>query len=223
MKRLFLCVAFVLSSYDLFAGDGADTSPVGDNQELAGIYREDQADRTMAPGREIDWNAVSPRDEAREIRVKELMSSGSLKSGADYFHAAMVLQHAVTPDDYLLAHDLCVIAIGKGEPQAKWLAAASLDRFLVSVGRPQRYGTQFGSKRIHQPMRLAPVDPTVPDSIRAEMNVPPLDEAKKREAKMVEEFEAKKKAPNKTLEPTATSVTPAADAPVAPAAAAAHL
>jgi len=197
MKRLILCVAFALSSHVLLGGDGAAASNNRDNQELARIYQEDQSDRTMAPGHEIDWNVVSPRDEAREIRVKELLSRGSLKSGADYFHAAMVLQHAVTPDDYLLAHDLCVIAISKGEQQAKWLAAASLDRFLVSVGHQQRYGTQYGSTRIHQPMRLAPVDPTVPDSIRIELNVPTLDEAKKKEAKILEEFAVKKKAPTR--------------------------
>jgi hypothetical protein len=30
----------------------------------------------------------------------------------------MILQHASTPDDYLLAHDLSVIAISKGEEKA---------------------------------------------------------------------------------------------------------
>jgi len=165
-----------------------------DSEELKRIFEEDQADRSPAmSGQAIDWSVVGPRDEAREVRVKELLGQGALHTGADYFHAAMVLQHAPEPDDYLLCHDLCVIAIGKGEARAKWLAAASMDRFLVSIGRLQRFGTQFGGTRAGMPMRLRPVDPAVSDRLRQEFNVPPLAEAKKREAKMREQFEAKKK------------------------------
>lgn len=134
------------------------------------------------------------RDEARELRVKELIQAGALTTGADYFHAAMILQHASEPDDYLLAHDLCVIAIAKGEERAKWLAAASLDRFLMSIGRAQRFATQFVSKRSFHPPVLAPVDPKVPDHLRRELNVPSLQEAKAREAEMQKEFEASRRA-----------------------------
>ena len=31
----------------------------------------------------------------------------------------------------------------QGHRAARWLAAASLDRFLMSIGLPQTYGTQF--------------------------------------------------------------------------------
>src|SRR5687768_41936 len=94
------------------------------SDELQRLFVEDQADRAPASGNNIDWEAVGVRDETRERRVKELVRAGALKSGADYYHAAMILQHAPEPDDYLLAHDLCVIAIGKGEQRAKSLAAA---------------------------------------------------------------------------------------------------
>ncbi len=158
--------------------------------ELKKLFDEDQADRSgLVPGKSVDWEAISMRDETRELRVKELIQAGVLSSGADYFHAAMVLQHAPAPDDYLLTHDLCVIAISKGEERAKWLAAASLDRFLIGIGRPQRFGTQFQSRRTFVPPKLAPVDPTVPDQLRRELNVPTLEEAKKREAAMAKEFE----------------------------------
>ena len=43
----------------------------------------------------------------------------------------MILQHGGGPEDYLLAHELCVVAIGRGE-ERKWLAAASEDRFLMT-------------------------------------------------------------------------------------------
>lgn len=169
--------------------------PPQSSAELKQLFDEDQADRTTVPGKNIDWEAVTRRDEARERRVKELLQSGALQSGADYYHAAMVLQHAVEADDYLLAHDLCVVAISKGEERAKWLAAASLDRFLVAIGRQQRFGTQFSSKRSFQPPKLVPVDPNVPDQLRRALNVPSLEEAKAKEAQLAKEFEARLRAP----------------------------
>src|SRR5262245_58418050 len=95
-----------------------------DNEELARLFREDQDDRSTA---DIDSAAVEPRDRKREARVLELYRANQLQSGADHYHAAMVLQHGRTPEDYLLAHELCVVAVSKGEERAKWLAAASED------------------------------------------------------------------------------------------------
>ena len=59
--------------------------------------------------------------------------------------APMVLQHASRPEDYLLAHEFCVVALAKGEKSARWLAAATEDRFLMNLKRPQRFGTQYFS------------------------------------------------------------------------------
>lgn len=160
----------------------------GASEELTKLYKDDQDDRVVRLGQTIDWEAVGIRDEQRELKVKQLLAKDSLGSGADYYHAAMVLQHAGSPDDFLLAHDLCVIAISKGESKAKWLAAASIDRFLVSIGRPQRFGTQFQSKKSFRPPMLVAVDPSVPDALRKELDVPALEEAKKKEAEMVSSF-----------------------------------
>lgn len=162
--------------------------------ELAKLFTQDQADRKA---QDIDWSVVGARDNQRELRVKELIAADALRTGADYYHAAMILQHAPTADDILLAHDLCVIAIGKGEERAKWLAAASLDRFLVRIDRPQRFATQYGSDRANAPVSLKKVDPLVPDSLRRELNVPPLAEARKREEKFAKEYaeEQRRKTP----------------------------
>jgi hypothetical protein len=160
------------------------SSPV--DVELKKLFDDDQAARIASPGKVIDWSKLQLQDEARQLRVKALVASGGLTSGADYYYAAMVMQHSNERDDYLLAHDLCVIAISKGETRAKWLAAASLDRFLVAIGRAQRYGTQFNSNHPSRPPKLAPVDPSVPDSLRQELGVPTLDEAKAKERQFAE-------------------------------------
>jgi hypothetical protein len=176
----------------------ADVPPEADNAELRSLFEADQGDRMPPPGKltavNIDWNAVTARDRVRERRVKELLAGDTLRTGADYFHAAMVLQHAPKPEDFLLAHDLCVVAIAKGNQNAKWLAAASLDRFLTNIGRPQRFGTQYFSKDLDHPVTLVATDPEVPDSLRRALNVPTLEQAKEREKQFAREFEERRAA-----------------------------
>jgi hypothetical protein len=191
--KVVLVIAGVLLASASLLSAAADIA-IGASEELTKLYNDDQADRIFRPGQTTDWEAIGIRDEQREMRVKQLLAAGSLGSGTDYYHAAMVLQHASSPDDFLLAHDLCIIAISKGEGKAKWLAAASIDRFLVSIGRPQRFGTQFQSKKSFRPPMLVVVDPSVPDSLRKELDVPTLEEAKKKEAEMVSWFNDTRKA-----------------------------
>lgn len=91
-----------------------------DNEELARLYREDQGDRTSQDGKPLDGAFVIPRDKARLARAKELYTQNRLQTGGDYYHAAMILQHGDESEDYLLAHELCVVSIARGENRAKW-------------------------------------------------------------------------------------------------------
>lgn len=166
------------------AASAAPPSPASpreetENPELARLYAEDQADRKPAPTQAIDWSVVGPRDAVRLARVKELYSAGELRAGADYYHAAMVLQHGAEPEDYLLAHELCVVALSKGYTRALWLAAATQDRFLRSIGRPQRFGTQYRSENGGATF-LQETDERVSDHHRRAMKVPSLAEARAR-------------------------------------------
>jgi hypothetical protein len=52
----------------------------------------------------------------------------------------LILQHSLAPEDYLLAHELCVVALSQwktnvGALDARGLAAASEDRFLMSINQ----------------------------------------------------------------------------------------
>ena len=110
------------------------------------------------------------------------MSQLQLYTGADNYYAAMILQHGEKPEDYLLAHELCIVAISKREAKAKWLAAATEDRFLMMIGHPQRFATQFrADKGVY---RLYETDSRVTDELRHALDVPSFAEAKAREAKM---------------------------------------
>jgi hypothetical protein len=158
------------------------------NAEVERLYSEDQSDRQRDP---IDWSVVGKRDSQRRERVLALYRAGELKTGEDFFHAAMVLQHGNRPEDFLLCHELCVTAIfAHGDEKggwvrgAKWLAAASEDRFLGSIDRKQRFGTQYKTHDPDPTWRLDPVDDDITDAIREAWGVPSLAEAKKREVEM---------------------------------------
>ena len=160
----------------------AQSPATQDNAELAKMYAEDQSDRRDAE--KIGWEKISQRDEQRKARATELYRTDALKTGADYYHAAMILQHGGEPEDYLLAHELCVVAIGKGEDRGRWLAAASEDRFLMSIKRPQRVGTQYAPDPpgTNSPIKLYQVDDGVTDGLRREFKAPTLADARAREA-----------------------------------------
>ena len=197
MKHYFPALAFLASLF--IARTFAEQAPAGsavvtvkENEEVARLHAEDQSDRQPKDGKPIDWQVVGPRDEVRQKRVRELYMAGELKTGKDYFNAGMIFQHGEKPEDYLLCHELCVTAVfksGRSEraswlPTAKWLAAASYDRFLLSIGRAQRFGTQFSSEGPNSPMRLDKMEEGITDELRKVWGVPPLSEAKKREAEI---------------------------------------
>jgi hypothetical protein len=156
-----------------------------DNQELKGLCDQDQSDRTPPNGKSIDWAKVGPRDQARLKRVKELYTQNFLKTANDYDCAATVLQHGQAPEDFLLAHEFWVVAIsmGKNDRETLSMAAASEDRFLMNIGRPQRFGTQLRSVG-NGPITLYPVDGGVTDELRRLMGGHSLAEIKARAAEM---------------------------------------
>ncbi|AGC44058.1 hypothetical protein MYSTI_02742 [Myxococcus stipitatus DSM 14675] len=152
----------------------------GANEELLGIYEADQGDRMGPDVTKLDWKVVSARDEARRARVKQILDGGGAKVALDYFHAAMVFQHGKEVADFQRSHSLAVKAseLDPALKQARWLAAASKDRELMNLGKPQLYGTQF--RVVEGKWELYTVDPSITDEERAKWNVPPLGDARKK-------------------------------------------
>jgi len=110
--------------------------------ELAAMYAEDQAPR-IRPSPDTDMKAVNAKNAEYRTRVEVMLAKGLLETAEDFYHAAMIYQHSDEMDDYLRAHALAMIAGYRGHDDGKWLAAASLDRFLMRIDREQVFGTQF--------------------------------------------------------------------------------
>lgn len=156
-----------------------------DNAELKRLCDEDQSDRTLPEGKPINWAVVGPRDKARLKRLKELYAQNLLRTANDYYCAATVLLHGDAPEDSLLAHEFWVAAIikGKNDQDTRVMAATAEDRYLMNIGRPQRFGTQVRSVN-NGPIQLHPIDPGVTDELRRVMGIHTLAEIKARAAEM---------------------------------------
>jgi hypothetical protein len=142
------------------------------NPELARLFRDDQADRehqfTMSAEEKA---AVFRKDEPRLKRTRELVESGALRTAEDFVRAAFLFQHGTEPDDFLRAHVLGMIA-AKMDGSGAWISAASLDRYLLTIGRPQIFGLTlsdsppFDRKLLTDPMRVAFCAPGLADRAR---------------------------------------------------------
>lgn len=99
---------------------------------------------------------------------------GKVKDANDCHWAALILQHGDESQHFELAHDFAKQAVALGDSTARWLFAATLDCWLLSTGKPQRFGTQFLQTTTGDWV-LAPIDPTAAtDAERAQYGVPPL-------------------------------------------------
>lgn len=98
-------------------------------------------------------------------------------TAVDYYHAALVFQHGVKPSDFKKANKLAKKSMEMGEERAKWMYAASMDRWLLSINKPQKFGTQFIQQKGKDWELSQPIDKTTSDKERAKYNVPPLSKA----------------------------------------------
>ncbi len=109
----------------------------------------------------------------------KLLSEGALHTSDDFIDAAFIFQHGDTPDDYLLAHTLDMVAVAKGNSGALWIGTATLDRYLQSIGQKQIYGTQFKTLQ-GTPVTQEPYNKTlISDALRKQLGVPSLQAQEK--------------------------------------------
>ncbi|HKY54484.1 MAG TPA: hypothetical protein VJM08_09270 [Anaerolineales bacterium] len=79
----------------------------------------------------------------RRIEVLQYLQQGKIILASDLYHAAMIYQHGTCADHFKLANELAERSMNLGYQPARWLYAASRDRYLVAIGRPQQFGTQL--------------------------------------------------------------------------------
>ena len=157
------------------------------NAEMKAIFDEDQLVRSTA---KIDWSVVSKSDAERREKTRKLLANGTLHTGKDFEEASFVFQHGDKPGDYLLAHTLAMVAVAKGDSNAIWISAATLDRYLESITQKQVFGTQYSrSEKTGLTWTQEPYDrDLISDALRRQLGVP----NQAAQAKQLEEYQHEK-------------------------------
>jgi hypothetical protein len=139
------------------------------------LFLDDQKDRGEG-AEQLPWDKIAARDLERRSQVHKLLESDALKTAEDFHDAAFIYQHGRTSDDYLLAHVLATVAVAKGDASSLWISAASVDRYLQSINRPQIFGTQYNSSNNSPTIQEPYETKLVPDQLRAVLCVPSLEQ-----------------------------------------------
>jgi hypothetical protein len=110
-----------------------------DMAELCRLAQDDQGDRA-AP---VDWAVVTPRDQERRAATLRFLRERPPRTSGDYFHAALVMQHGESWEDYAAAHILATrgLQLAPADPNLQRMVAASWDRMMHAMGHRQWFGT----------------------------------------------------------------------------------
>ena len=158
------------------------------NSEMQRLYEEDQHARKDFAQFAKETETIGRQDEERRKQTRKLLADGQLHTAEDFTRAAFIFQHGTTPDDFLLAHTLAMVAAAKGDEDALWISTATLDRYLQSTARPQIFGTQIKEKADHT-ATLEPYNRNlVDDVLRRELGVQPLAVQQEQLADRTKEF-----------------------------------
>jgi hypothetical protein len=146
------------------------------SDEIAALVKADQAVRKFkTPPPKEAWDKIRIGDLARESRIRGLLQEELVATKEDFAGAALILQHGEEPEDFELARELAIIACFKGGVHS--LPALAEDRFLSTIGRKQRFGSQFDWEGNLK--ELAEAGPaTVTENLRLDYLVPPLAAAR---------------------------------------------
>ena len=147
------------------------------NPELLAAYLGDRADRS---GEMEDVDAIMLRDRSRRDVVRLSRERHLIRTAYDHLHAALIMQHGEGAEDIALARDFArqAVALRPWLAEARWLYAATTDRYLRKTGKPQIFGTQY--QEVDGVWTLEPFDPSaVSDEERAKWRTHSL--AKRRE------------------------------------------
>jgi hypothetical protein len=155
--KTFIAMVVCLSTSVSHYIQAQSTSPQ-EVRPMRQLYVQDQRDRgvllsdtgealspnsTATAPKDLDTADRQKRDAERRERTRDFLSAGKLTTAQDFHDAAFIFQHGEEPADYPLAHILAVEAIVKGDASSKWIAAATLDRYLQAIGQSQVFGTQY--------------------------------------------------------------------------------
>ena len=127
--------------------ESATIDTVDVSKALAHAYATDQGDRkNLKFYLGLFRNTMKVRDSLRLDQVNRLHKAQLIEKPLDKFHAAFVFHHSRESQLYEIAYALASEAASavhlKDNYLVQWLIKAAYDRWMLSIGKLQKYGTQ---------------------------------------------------------------------------------
>jgi len=139
------------------------------NKRLVKLFQECQTYWYRDPE---EWRSRKFIKELREIEkqarkeVSQMLNQKKLRTPDDFYRAAWFFHHGNTIRSHALAVTLAAVSYHLGEPWGKSFYATAIDRFLISVGHCQYFGTQLDKEQ--GKWVIAPCNKKVTDQERKE-------------------------------------------------------
>jgi hypothetical protein len=187
MTKSFLSLTFVLTVLVLAACIERKPIKVQDREnpvtaKLAEmVAQEDRMEKSQG----LASSSFHNLNRSHRREVYRLLAQAVISDPEDLYRAALILSRAdseASAEACLMAHHLAETAVAEGSEHSRRLIARALDRYLVLSGSTQLYGTQYYSDS-GGVLQMYPVDPIITDSIRATLDLAPLDSLKARLAR----------------------------------------
>jgi hypothetical protein len=133
-----------------------------DNVQICDLVKVDQAMRN---------NPDQQNEDAARQQILRSFENKAVRTEGDFYRSALLFQHSVSERDVLVAHAIALAGMAK-IPKSQALSrmsALTLDRYLLTIGKPQIYRTQFNGDQIDKLMLVSPVDCSLlPKALRLE-------------------------------------------------------
>jgi len=142
------------------------------DEEMARLRDADQAIRQgPMPTDEVGIRNIEVQERQRRDPARALLREDRLVDAHSYDAAALIFQHGEAPDDLLVARELALLACFRKATYGNMPFLAE-DRFLVRLGRPQRFGSQYRDRQREAVQEKG--DSAVTDALRLDAFLPPL-------------------------------------------------
>jgi hypothetical protein len=155
------------SSPDLYCKSGSQRQ-LARSHELEILANADQADRQNLQNYEKDTLKIAHKDLLRRKRVGEIFGEGCIQNTKDYLNAALIYQHGDTSDHYYQAFIWSKRAAELGDLSGQRFSALAIDRYLISIGKKQLFGTQYLKMPPNPCYCMQPVEQSFSDNFRKE-------------------------------------------------------
>lgn len=148
------------------------------SKHLEDLYNQEIQDQKHLNKNIIEAVEFKKRQTERLRSLKNLLHMVDMSEIWNCHYAAYLLHHSDNTEDYRLAHKYADQAVKMGSKVTRWLYAATYDRWLISQGAKQHFGTQF--RKTKTGWKRLPTEKHVSDAERLSYFVPPLKVARKK-------------------------------------------